>query len=149
MSERKSVTDVAEEEPQGVINGSIGKEPGVTTTVDAEGEEGEESDEYDDEEADYEEEKQIVGDEDDDEDDEEDDEDDGGDKNGLTHLLLGNPNEPVDGDDIDDEEDEADADEDEDEDYPIPEAPATINKKRSIDEVADEEDAQESKKVKA
>jgi hypothetical protein len=145
MSE--SVKAVGEGEAHGVINGTSGVEHDKAEHVLQEGGEEDESDEYDDEEADYEEEKQIVGDEDDEEDEdyeEGDDDDHEGDDAGkpsMTHLLLGNPNAPVDGDDFDDEEED-----DEEEDYE-PE-PAVPTKKRSREELG-EDDAQDSKKVKA
>ncbi|CAA7264854.1 unnamed protein product [Cyclocybe aegerita] len=85
--------------------------------------------------------------------------------NTLTHLLLGNPNAPADDDDVDDVDDEDDEvdendDEDDDDDYvdnPAPpavvEAPEPISRKRSIQEVveddADDAEPQGSKKVKA
>jgi len=150
MSEVTSATTANHDTPDGVLNGTLGKETGVTTTVDVEGgEEEEESDDYDeDEEADYEEERQVVGDEDDDEEEEEEEgEANHQGTNTLTHLLIGNPNAPVDGDDIDDEEDEEDEDEEyaEDQDEVAPPS----SKKRGIDEVADEDDSQGAKKVKA
>jgi hypothetical protein len=142
-----SATEVNHESSDELLNGTLGKEPGAIDTF--EGEE-EESDDYDEEEeADYEEERQIVGDEDDEEQEEEEEgEEDNQGKDTLTHLLLGNPNAPVEVDDVDDEEDEA---EDEDDEY-AEEGAYTVpasSKKRSIDEVTDEDDSQGSKKVKA
>jgi hypothetical protein len=146
MSE--SVRAVGEDEPQGVINGATGADHDEAERDLQQGAGDEESDEYDEEEAEYEEEKQIVGDDDDDEDEdyEEGDEEDneGGEvagKSSMTHLLIGNPNAP-DGDDFEDE----DEDEDDDE-YYQPEAPVAT-KKRSREELG-EDDAQDSKKVKA
>ncbi|KAF9567746.1 hypothetical protein CPC08DRAFT_719086 [Agrocybe pediades] len=146
------------EHPEGVLNGTVGQHKGEVETVEVEGDgEGEESDDYEEEgegDVDYDEEKQVVGDEDDEDDEGEDDdgegegeddvEEDNGQQNGLTHLLLGNPNAPVSGDDIGDEEDEED---DDDEYTEEPVAPSA--KKRGIDEVADDEDGQGAKKVKA
>jgi len=146
MSEVASATDVNHEASDGVLNGGLEKQP----VTHVEGEE-EESDDYDEEEeADYEEDRQIVGDEDDDQEQEEEEEgEENQGKDTLTHLLLGNPNAPVEGDEIDDEEDE---EEEEDDDEYIEEAgdvAPTGGKKRSIDEVADEDDSQGSKKAKA
>jgi len=146
-----SATEVNHESSKEVQNGTHAKEPGAIDTF---GGEEEESDDYDEEEADYEEERQIAGDEDDDEAEEEEEgegEEDNQGKDTLTHLLLGNPSAPVEGDDVDDDEDVEDEDEDEDEEYVEEDvfmAPTTA-KKRSIDEVVDEDDSQGSKKVKA
>jgi len=131
-------------------NGSAAGKHDNIPNVDVGGEDEEESDDYEEDEGDYEEDRQIVGDEDDEEEGEEGDDDyEDGDserKDTLTHLLLGNGNAPVAGDD--DKED--DEDEDEDDEYVVENDSAkTATKKRSFDEVADEDDAQGAKKIKA
>jgi len=138
----------------GVTNGGLERRVEDTEFEDNE---GEESDEY--EEIDDEEERQVAGDEDEDED--EGEEVDKG-TNTLTHLLLGNTNgatvenkaeyedadeDADDGDDDDDDDDDDEYVEDGEGDYAAP--PIPLNKKRSIDEVVDEEDSQGSKKIKA
>ncbi|KAF8808157.1 hypothetical protein BYT27DRAFT_7190275 [Phlegmacium glaucopus] len=139
---------------ESVTNGSLEKRIGDAEPAEVEGDEGEESDNY--EEIDDEEERQIVGDEDDEED--EGEEVEKQEPNTLTHLLLANTNgataenEAEYEEEYDEEIDEGDDDDDdeyveEDEDYAAP--PNPLTKKRSIDEVADDETSQGSKKLKA
>lgn len=120
------VADNAPEEPNPVV-----PDPDV-------GEEGEDSDDY---------EENFEGD-----DDEEEDEDEVAPQtqSGLTALLLANPNASV------EEEEEEDEDEDDDDEYvegPSTEVPApSASKKRGIEDVAPEDEADtngEAKKVKA
>jgi len=145
-----------------ITNGSL---IGNFETEEVEGEESDEYEEIDDDE----EEKQVVGGEEEEEEDDDDEEDEheGGEaekgQNTLTHLLLGNTNgatveneaeldeENEDEDDGDGEDDDEDEDEEyvDDDDGVYAAPPNPLNKKRSIDEVADGEASQGSKKIKA
>lgn len=151
MSKAATATDLAtKKNGDAILNGNGTETHDDVASVDLEGEneEEEESDEYDeDEEADYEEDRQIAGDEDDEEEEEEEEEGDEG-QNALTHLLLGKPEVPVAGGDLGNEDD----DEEDDEDDEYVEEPAldkSPSKKRSFDEVAEDEDSQGGKKIKA
>jgi len=149
----KATTTDPSKEYESANGNSVDKSFGDTEVVNKdEGEEGEESDEY----------EEI--------DDEEIDEDEGEgegveQQSTLTHLLIGKPNgaeneaeyekdDEDEGDDDNDDNDEDEDEDDEDEEYVEEELEDeaahsnSLNKKRSIDEVADKE-AQGSKKIKA